>query len=160
MEDLTTVKITEAQVRFEQSLGEDTDPAIVVLKGHLYSENQLESLVLMKLPRGDKVLENGNLSYSQKLLLVESLDILPDNIISTLRGLNKLRNKFAHNLDAEVSHNEITRVGSPLGKKFTALKHSSKSDEKLLWSVIHCVCGLLTKACISLELKNVSEAIA
>ena len=160
MEHLTDEKIIESQKRFEESLGDSLDPVIIVLKGHLFSENQLENLIFAGMPRGDRVLEYGNLSYYQKLALVDSLDILPDNLISTFRGVNKLRNKLAHNLDTGVSYSEIVRVGSSLGKEFTQLKHESENDQHLLWGVIHHACGKLTAASIRFEAKNTNSSIS
>ena len=134
--------------KFQSAIGSESDPTILVLRAHLFSENLLERLINFKLPRGDKVIENGNLSYHQKLVLVESLDCIPDSIVSSLRNLNKLRNQCAHELNKKISDGDVTRIGSPLGKEFTRLKRKSKFDDAiLLRSVINYVCGFMTASC-------------
>ncbi|WP_230861026.1 hypothetical protein, partial [Vibrio harveyi] len=50
----------------------EVEPLVQVLKAHLYTENFLEKYILVSLPRGDKLIENGNLSYHHKLLICEA----------------------------------------------------------------------------------------
>ena len=138
--------------RFEIAIGAEADPTMRVLRAHLFSENLIERLLTLRLPRGDKIIENGNFSYHQKLVLLESLDFLPDSLVSALRNLNKLRNLCAHELDKKITEGDITRVGSPLGKKFTLYKRDAKLDDSvLLGKVIAYICGHLTGACHELE---------
>lgn len=147
MNDFELAKKKEFE-KFKQAIGTETDPTMLVLRAHLFSENLLERLLTFKLPRGDKLIESGNLSYHQKLVLVDSLDCLPDAIISALRNLNKLRNQCAHELDKKITDGDVTRVGSPLGKDFTRFKKDAKFDEAvLLRKVIDYVCGFLTAHC-------------
>ncbi|MBU1365638.1 MAG: hypothetical protein KKE51_17620 [Gammaproteobacteria bacterium] len=134
--------------RFEKVIGAESDPTMRVLRAHLFSENLLERLLIVKLPRGDKIIENGNLTYHQKLVLIESLDFIPDSIISALRNLNKLRNLCAHELNKTITESDITKIGSPLGKSFTSMKRSAKFDDAvLLGKVIASICGHLAGAC-------------
>ena len=138
--------------KFQSAIGSESDPTMLVLRAHLFSENLLERLINFKLPRGDKVIENGSLSYHQKLLLVESLDCIPDSIVSSLRNLNKLRNQCAHELNKKIADGDVTRIGSPLGKEFTRLKRQSKFDDAILLQlVINYVCGFLTGSCHASE---------
>jgi hypothetical protein len=134
--------------KFQQAIGSENDPTMLVLRAHLFSENLLERLLTFKLPRGDKIVEGGNLSYHQKLVLVDALDCVPDPVVSSLRNLNKLRNQCAHELDKKITDGDITKVGSPLGKIFTRLKREANFEEvALLRSVIGYVCGFLTGHC-------------
>ncbi|MFO0106219.1 MAG: hypothetical protein ACK52H_02890 [Burkholderiales bacterium] len=134
--------------KFQSAIGSESDPTMLVLRAHLFSENLLERLLNFKLPRGDKVIESGNLSYHQKIVLVDALDCIPDSIVSSLRNLNKLRNQCAHELDKKITDGDVTRVGSPLGKNFTRFKRDANFDDAiLLRNVIDYVCGFLTAIC-------------
>lgn len=152
MDDLKNIIQEKEYTNFQQAIGSENDPIMLILRAHLFSENLLERLLTFKLPRGDKIIENTNFSYNQKLILVDSLDYIPDSIISALRNLNKQRNQCAHQLDKKITDGDITRIGSPLGKIFTQYKKESKFDEMvLLRNVIDHICGFLTARC------NVSE---
>ena len=134
--------------RFQSAIGSETDPTMLVLRAHLFSENLLARLLTFNLPRGDKVIDSGNLSYHQKLVIVDALDCVPDAIISSLRNLNKLRNQCAHELNKKITDDDIRRVGSPLGQKFTKLTRDAKFDEvSILHNIIIYVCGFLAGRC-------------
>lgn len=138
--------------KFQEAIGAETDPVMLVLRAHLYSENLLERLILAHLSRGDKLLENGSLTYHQKLVLVEAVEGLPDSITSSLRRLNKLRNQCAHELGKKIVEIDITKMGSPLGKTFTEFKKKAEFDDaRLLRLVITHVCSFISGVCFSLE---------
>ncbi|MGO2496794.1 MAG: hypothetical protein ACTH6I_02125 [Vibrio litoralis] len=142
-------------IKFESSIRNESDPTMQVLKAHLFAENAFENLIALQLPRGDKVVERGNLSFHQKLVLIDALNIVPDNVISSFRFLNKIRNQFAHDLDASVTHNDLLKLGSPLGKKFTEYrKESAGDDELLLKKLIHYLCGTITGISFAYENKD------
>ncbi|MCY7297509.1 hypothetical protein [Alteromonas sp. a30] len=130
----------------------NVEPLVQVLKAHLYTENFLEKVILSALERGDKLVENGSFSYHQKLLICEATDILPDSLISSLRNLNKLRNKFAHQLDMNIAESDVLRIGSPLGKTFTQLRFQHANNQNLLFSsVLVAICVKLSARCYELE---------
>lgn len=97
------------------------DPVLLILRVHLYTEYLLERMILARLPRGDRVLEDGNLSYAQKLSLVSSFDYLKDNFITSLRNLNKVRNRCAHERQKEITIADIELIGRPFGNEFTKI---------------------------------------
>lgn len=128
------------------------EPIVKILKGHLYTENYLEKIILCKLPRGDKLIDNGSLTYHHKLLICESLNCLPDPLISSLRNLNKIRNKCAHQLDIEITEADIAKIGSPFGKEFTVMKKFYKTNlDKLFSHLIVFICARLAGMTILLE---------
>lgn len=152
MDDLEQLAIKKEFERFQQAIGSENDPTMLVLRAHLYSENLLERLINFKLPRGDKIIESANLSYHQKLVLVESLDCLPDSVVSVLRNLNKLRNQCAHELDKKIADGDVMRVGGQLGRNFTRMKREAKFEGTvLLRKVIDYVCGFLSAICNTSE---------
>ncbi|MCL4263097.1 MAG: hypothetical protein KJ069_07770 [Anaerolineae bacterium] len=89
------------------------EPVSRVLKCHLLSEALLDKLLQFVLePNGDAVLA-AQLSYSKKLdiasrcVLVEGYELLPDYVIGSLRKLNRIRNRLAHELGASVTREEV-----------------------------------------------------
>lgn len=144
--------------KFKLAIGEEADPTMLVLRGHLFSENLLERLIRLKLPRGDIVVDAASFSYAQKLLIVEALEVVPDSIAASLRRLNKLRNQCAHDLGRAVMDADVVRIGSPLGKQFTAFHRGNKYDPiSTLRSVLDYVVGFVTEVCHSEEEVRVVE---
>jgi len=73
---------------FKRASDPDQDPILSILRVHLLSEYYLERLIHICLPRGDIILDNGNLTFAQKLTLVSAFDVLKDRTIQCLKGLN------------------------------------------------------------------------
>ena len=82
----------------------------------------MEQIILARLERGDKIIGRANLSYSQKLLLVDSFNILEDRIIQSLNILNRVRNSCVHKKEKKVTRGDIDLIGSPLGKEYSKKK--------------------------------------
>ena len=98
------------------------DPVATVLKFHLLTEYLLERIIKIYLPRGDKLVDSSSFSYANKLTVVDSFNVIPDEQVSSLRNLNKVRNRCSHELNHEISNSELERIGSPLGKEWTNIK--------------------------------------
>jgi hypothetical protein len=145
--------LRDADLRsFNAAVGNESDPTMLVLRTHLFSENLLERLIRLKITRGDKIIEGGSLTYAQKLILVEALEALPDPISSSLRGLNKLRNQCAHELGRALSDADVVRIGSPLGHFFTQTHREAKYDPiKTLSGVASYLAGYIIGACHAYE---------
>lgn len=89
------------------------DPVSRILKCHLLSEVVLDRLLEIALePNGEAVL-SARLSYNQKLsiasrsVLTKDYELLPDYVVGSLRRLNQIRNRLAHELGASVSREEV-----------------------------------------------------
>lgn len=113
--DQETDELTAALVKGDGGM-------LLILGFHLYTENILERIILASLQRGDRLIDNGGLSYSQKIHLVDALNIVDDQAIQALKKLNSLRNEFSHEKDKKLSLADIDLVGRPLGKNFTDFK--------------------------------------
>ena len=143
---------------FHDAVGAERDPTMLILRAHLFTENLLERLIRLGIPRGDKVIETASLSYAQKLVLVEALEELPDAVASSLRGLNKLRNQCAHQLGRTISDADVVRIGSPLGSSFTQFHRKAKYDPtETLRKVAGHVAGYMTGVCHVLEEQKVAK---
>ena len=77
-----------------------------IVKCHLISEIYIERYLQRKLALSN--LSDARLSYYQKVMLLPEHGSAPAIIKPGLLRLNKIRNKFAHSLDAEVSVGELS----------------------------------------------------
>ncbi|MFD0914524.1 hypothetical protein [Methylophilus luteus] len=118
-------------------------PVMVILRTHLLTEYYLERALRAGLRRGDKLVDSATLSYSQKLAVVEAIDKFPDHVISSLRNLNKIRNRCAHEFERQVSVSDIDLIGGPYGKEYTAFK---KRFPKSVRALLNHVVGTITAA--------------
>lgn len=133
----------------------DQDPVLTVLRIHLLTEHYLERLLAASLPRGDRLLDSGSLSYAQKLVLVDSLDVLQDEVVQCLKGLNRVRNSCAHEMEREITIPDIERIGRPLGSEFTSLRQQHYPDVKaLLYHVVGCLGRDLSGAVFFAEVES------
>jgi hypothetical protein len=89
-----------------------SDSISLILRCHLLTEAVLDKLLRLCLePNGDAVL-SANLRYAQKLdiaskcMLFEDYELIPNYVISSLRHLNRLRNRLSHNLNASITQEE------------------------------------------------------
>ncbi len=111
------LSLTEA--RFEhmalagRTFDASIDPLGVLLRVHLLSESILEELIRISFEeKADAVLSLG-LTYKNKLDLVSKLEIdedwplLESDMVGSLRKLNSLRNKLAHQLNAELNNEQV-----------------------------------------------------
>jgi hypothetical protein len=133
------------------------EPVLTILRAHLLAEHYLERAIAARLPRGDRVIEAGLLSFAQKLNVVEGLDLLPDRLVQSLRGLNRIRNSCSHEMEREITMPDIERIGRPFGSEFTSLRQQHYGDVKtLLHQVALCIGRDLSGSIFYLE-KGVAE---
>jgi hypothetical protein len=87
--------------------------ALVVLKGHLVLEEQLER-ILGKFLFHPEYLEEANLRFAQKVALARSmsLDEQANSMWELLLAMNGLRNELAHALHSEKRQRRFDRVKS------------------------------------------------
>lgn len=130
---------------FEEQMQKAGSPSGEVLIAHLFSETLLDRIIKKRLPGGTKFLEKGKPNYAQKLLLVEALNNISDDVAQSLTQLNKVRNQLAHNFGRDVTDDDIQNIGSPLAM-FGQLKAQIKpTDTRTELDIA------LTAACASLS---------
>ena len=118
----------------------EQEPVLTILRGHLLAEHYLERAIAATLPRGDRIIQAGLLSFAQKLNLVEGLNVLADQLVQSLKSLNGVRNSCAHEMEREITIPDVERIGRPFGAEFTSLRQEHYPDVKqLLNKVIHCI---------------------
>lgn len=132
----------------------EQEPVLSILRVHLLAEHYLERAIAVVLPRGDRITDAGLLSFAQKLNLVQGMDVLPDQVIQSLKGLNRVRNSCAHEMEREITIPDIERIGRPFGAEFTSLRQQHYPDVKnLLNEVVWCLGRELSKDVYFLERK-------
>ena len=78
------------------------DPLALVIRGHLYAESALVRHIESRLA-DKKVLEVSRLQFGMKMKLAAALGGIGPDDIGVLEKLNDLRNKFAHNLETQLT---------------------------------------------------------
>ena len=127
-------------------------PAMMLVQAHLLTEHYLNQIISICLERGEKLIKNGKLSYFQKTLLVESLDKISDRIIQSLKDLNSIRNKCAHEIDKDISLSDIDRIGRNFGKDFIPKrKQHINNHRKLLGDILGSICAMMLGEICKLE---------
>ena len=94
---------------------EQKDPLQIVVRGHLFLENELIHLLESIFPQKD-CLDPSDLRFPMKVKLVGAIGLLPKESLSIYLKFNSLRNKFAHRLDMEITLGEIEKLINSLSK--------------------------------------------
>ncbi len=81
------------------------DPELILLKGHLLIEEQLNSLIECYLEKPENI-EKVRLTFAQKVRLLACMDahFAGEKVFL---DLNKIRNKLAHNADFQTVHDDL-----------------------------------------------------
>ncbi|MEO1673658.1 MAG: hypothetical protein AAFR77_23245 [Cyanobacteria bacterium J06631_2] len=85
----------------------DNEELSPILKGHLFIEGVLETLITRCLPNPDSIFKN-QLSFKMKLDLAKSLNLLDDKHVSAFKAINRIRNNYAHDWNYQVSFEDLT----------------------------------------------------
>lgn len=110
-------------------LESETDLKGILLKGHLLLDGILETVL-----KRNNILDSENYSFYRKIIALEKIDVndnlKKDIIISSLKALNKLRNKIAHEIffrieDGELDLLALNVLNNLTGTKYT--KYTSKT---------------------------------
>lgn len=86
----------------ERRWNQDTESIGRILRAHLYVEHYLTEHIEKANPRLGSV-RDARLSFSQKLELLDSKHPARASLKSGIAHLNKIRNRLAHNLNAQVT---------------------------------------------------------
>lgn len=154
MSDKKELSATQVEefIRFDKTLKSTPKTVVAVLRVHLLSEHYLERLIMTFLPLGKKFLKNTYLSYSIKLDLVSSFDIIDERIILSLKNLNKIRNRCAHNLDMEITNDNVESIGSYFKNVCASCKkRSNNSTPIFLYTFLSFLMGALAKQTVTIE---------
>ena len=126
----------------------ESDLVLALIRAHLYTEYLIEQVLVQNLPKGERITKGARFSYSQKLVVVSALNLVPNEIIASLRALNKIRNECAHELQHEIVLDHLTQLRTPLKNYSEDLESADHVfDLKLkLGSTIVFICSHLAEA--------------
>ena len=108
---------------------EKTDPLQIVVRGHLFLENELIHLLESTFPQMN-CLDPSDLRFPMKVKLVGALGLLHKESISIYLMFNSLRNKFAHRLDMKITSEEIEKLINSLSKQQLYIFEKRNKDNK------------------------------
>jgi len=108
---------------FIASYNKFSDEMTIILKGHLFVEYMLDMLIQKKISKPQIILKY---TFSRKLDILYSLNLIPDYLYKNITCLNLCRNKLAHNLNYKLSKDELTiHVDNNKNVNLKTLKKSS-----------------------------------
>jgi hypothetical protein len=87
----------------------------LVLSMHLEIEATLTVMLYRTLPKPERLLNGKGPSFSHKLVICDSLDLLEEDTVNAVRALNKMRNSFSHNMDQELPIRELITFLAAMG---------------------------------------------
>lgn len=95
------IRSVGAAIRTSTFLPSVNDYSLIVLKGHLLIEEQINQIIEGSVPFPDCLPDD--LTFSKKLALAKSLhrDSVPPGVWKAVTTLNRFRNDFAHELEPE-----------------------------------------------------------
>lgn len=88
---------------------EGEDELQVVLRTHLYIERELTEILKISLAEPDYIL-NTRFMFANKLNLAVALGVFPIGVKKAYDKLNKMRNKFAHELEFYCSEDDLRKL--------------------------------------------------
>ena len=111
-------------------LDSETDLELVLLKGHLLLE-----LILGTILSRNNIPNYEDFSFHKKIIELEKINMndndKKDFIVSSLKEINKLRNKLAHEFEFEIDKGGLEIMASNIldnlrGRKFTKYTYRTK----------------------------------
>jgi hypothetical protein len=85
------------------------DPLQIIVRGHLYVEASLNRLISLRF-LFPKAFDLANMHYPAKVDLALALGVLHKDDAGSLRALNTLRNRLAHNIEHKVTPKDVRQL--------------------------------------------------
>jgi hypothetical protein len=134
--------------KIKNTIFKKDDLIVIVLKGHLLIEEQLDLIINNFLPNPNAV-NSAKFSFFKKTALAQAICWRRpnDEIWSLIYSINSLRNNFAHNLSSENREekiNEVVRLHANMSINDPDYKNFIKCSNKdqLIYAIVH-VLGFL-----------------
>jgi hypothetical protein len=78
-----------------------------ILKGHLFIERVLETLISNNISNPAVLFSKHRLSFERKTDLARTLGLLPEKYVFAFKTLNKIRNNYTHQASYNVTFGEL-----------------------------------------------------
>jgi hypothetical protein len=95
-----------------------------LIQSHLYYDHVISTLLTEHLVNPEAI-NASRMGFAQKLDLIEALGLIPQDEVSAVKVVNKLRNKIAHDLSFQISEKDEIDL-------YNCLPDSLKRDTKIL----------------------------
>lgn len=135
---------------------ERDDPLQIVVRGHLFLENELINLLELTFPQAD-CLDPSDLRFPVKVKLIGALGLLSKESLSVYLKFNSLRNKFAHKLDMKITVNEVENLINSLSERQSSVLWGKNKESKLEEDYIEYLRDLIS--IMFVQLTNAVESI-
>jgi hypothetical protein len=117
----------DLEVNWNKIEGVDFELVGRILICHLLLEHYINMFIELETSK-EFDFNNARLSFSQKLKLISKIESFKEvGIIKGIEILNKIRNKFSHNLKVQIDSNDIVYIKSVVDKIGT--NESSPADD-------------------------------
>ena len=132
-------ELSEGFHRYYKAVYQSDENVSAVLNCHLVAEYYMEQIIMASLPRGDILFSGKNKpGFGSKLQLLQALDVAEDELITSLRSLNQVRNSCSHELDYQITRNDIEKIGRSWGKQHIETRRECGDDTNkfLRWTLM------------------------
>ena len=127
--------------RFKRHIRSDS-VVEVVLKAHLMIESRLIDALKFLLPHPEHVNIDG-MNFDSKARLCAALGIISNYELGGLRTFNKLRNNIAHELDTEITAEDVQKVVKCLEPSLAAEFKPNPRDHNDVTGYLRKIVGIL-----------------
>lgn len=109
------MKFDETELKkINKKLSSYSPEITTLIQVHLFVESYIDKYLLYFFKNGEKIVKE--ISFFNKLIILESTGSIDMELIRVIKELNKLRNKVAHNLDYRITQDDIDALY--IGKGF------------------------------------------
>lgn len=124
---------TTRDTRARAYIIQPTNALEMLLKGHLYIESLLISLIEAAAVE-PAALELDRLGFANKVAIAAAIGGLPSDMAPAVRRLNKLRNEVAHRLDVAITAEQVNEIHSLLPERLRAIRqeHWAHIDDAIV----------------------------
>ncbi|WJV19647.1 hypothetical protein QU593_03960 [Rossellomorea marisflavi] len=138
----------------------NNDKMYLILRGHLYIESELIKLIENYILYPEK-LELKNMGFNNKCRMASSLGLIDDQMFEILILINRLRNKYAHNLEYNITKGEIDKLEHKIStfEGFEFIREKVIIGEKAGLPEDIKVCILSVRSILQLSRKSVQKKI-
>jgi len=111
----------------------DADDLTVVVRAHLLIEILIEILLKKELLKSD-ILADKDFTFYMKLMIADSMGLIPSKLLPAIKKLNNIRNEFVHNINTSLQNLDIRELTELLDVKDSSRKINEqyKNNNKLL----------------------------
>lgn len=145
---LTRAEAAVTVVRYHKYIFEEKSILSIVLKGQLIIESEIEALI-ETVYTDPTVFNLSRMLYPQKLDLLIAIGVFSKEEIIPYKEFNKIRRKYAHDLNYLLKLEDLKKVTESLTKKHLIIIGEDKFDNvddslHLLHKILHGLIFLIT----------------